>query len=150
MTKHRIASPIKRHETCEQLETAPAKSEAEPRVFRPFIDGSQLWLGLGEEGFRRKVNVLVDESCGAQHLVGGITIFPPGERCIKHSHPGSDEINIIISGQGTLLAGGKALVFKESDFLFIPDGMEHQHYNHGATPLVLAFIYGPPGKLPQR
>jgi quercetin dioxygenase-like cupin family protein len=124
--------------------------ESGPKVLRPFVDGKQLWLGLEEEGFRRKVNLLVSKDLGAKHLTAGLTIFPPGERCALHAHPGSEEVNIVIKGRGVAYVGGVEMELFEGCFVFIPEGMEHQHYNNGDEPLVLAYVYGPPGELPTR
>jgi putative monooxygenase len=123
------------------------------RVVNPFRDAKQIWLGLQEEGLRRKVFRIIDkELVHSENLVAGLTIFEPGERCAPHNHPESEEINIAIRGGG--IAYDKTAKvetrFKQGDWIFIPKGHVHVHYNDGEEPLWLMWCYAPPGELPKR
>lgn len=119
------------------------------KVLRPFQDAKEIWLGLDTPGMVRKVFRLVDgELVGSKHFVGGLTIFEPGEASSLHSHPGSEEIDIAIKGSGLVVCDGEQRPFAEHDFMFIPEGVEHQHINNGTEPLWLVWIYAPPGELP--
>jgi mannose-6-phosphate isomerase-like protein (cupin superfamily) len=125
----------------------------EIQVIDTFKDAEQVWIGLGEEGHRRKVWRAVNEArMGATKIVAGIAIFEPGERCAAHSHPGCEEINFAVKGGGIVIdtTHNKEKRFKEHDFLFIPEGVEHVHYNDGREPLLLLFAYAPPGQLPTK
>lgn len=119
------------------------------RIMNAFKDGKAFWLGLDEEGMRRKVFRLMDPERGAKHMVCGLTIFEPGEASSLHNHPGSEELNIAIRGRGVVRSEGEEREFQEMDFMFIPEGVEHQHINTGDEPLWLFFIYTPPGQLPK-
>ena len=120
---------------------------------KAFKDAKQIWLGLDEEGLRRKVFRAVDhEQLGAERMVAGLTIFEPGERCAPHNHPGSEEVNFVVEGSGIAydIDNGTEFRFSKHDFIWIPDGMMHVHYNDGDEPLLLFWCYAPPGDLPTR
>ena len=120
------------------------------KVLSPFKDAKEVWIGLDEPGFRRKVFRLVDkELVASEFLVAGVTIFEPGESSSWHNHPESEEIDIIIKGHGELLDDGVRATFKQNDWMFIPKGVYHQHINNGDEPLWLIWLYTPPGELPK-
>ena len=120
-------------------------------VIDPFQEANPAWLGLGEDGLRRKVFKVIDEDLrGSEFLTGGLTIFEPGEASSLHSHPGSEEINFIVAGTGEVVAedGGRT-PFAAHTFMYIPRGVKHQHVNTGREPLWLIFVYGPHGQVPR-
>jgi oxalate decarboxylase/phosphoglucose isomerase-like protein (cupin superfamily) len=118
---------------------------------RPFKDGKEIWIGLDTPGFRRKVFRLVDkELVGSEHIVAGLTIFEPGESSSLHNHPGSEEVDIMVKGTGDVMVDGKPIPFAEGDWVFIPEGVFHQHVNNGNEPLWLIWMYTPPGELPKK
>ena len=125
----------------------------EIKIINTFKDAEQIWLGLEEEGHRRKVFRAVDHTqLGAEQIVAGLTIFEPGERCASHSHPGSEEINFVVKGGGIAIDvdNNKETRFKQYDYMWIPDGVEHVHYNDMEEPLWLLWAYAPPGQLPTK
>lgn len=125
----------------------------EIKVIKTYKDTKEIWLGLEEEGHRRKVFRAIDEEqLGAKNMVAGLTIFEPGERCAAHSHPGSEEINFVVGGGGIAIdvTHGKETRFGKHDFIFIPDGVEHVHFNDTEEPLFLLWCYAPPGMLPTK
>ncbi len=120
------------------------------KILTPFKDGKQIWIGLDEPGFRRKAFRTVDaEMVNSKYFAAGLTVFEPGESSSLHNHPGSEEIDIIVRGGGELLDNGERAPFKEGDWMFIPEGVYHQHVNNGDEPLWLIWIYTPPGELPK-
>lgn len=123
----------------------------EIKIIKTFKESEQFWLGLETPGHRRKVFRAVDKAqVGAEKLVAGLTIFEPGERCAAHSHPGSEEINFVVKGGGVAIdvTNGKETRFEQYDYMWIPDGVEHVHYNDTNEPLWLLWAYGPPNKMP--
>jgi oxalate decarboxylase/phosphoglucose isomerase-like protein (cupin superfamily) len=123
------------------------------RILDPFKNSRPLWLGLDEEGFRRKVfQIITDDTVGSQHLRAGLTIFEPGEQCAPHNHPQSEEINVALKGSGIAIdvTAGTESRFKAHDWIFIPKGHVHVHRNDGDEPLWLLWCYAPPGDLPTR
>lgn len=120
------------------------------KILSPFKDAKEIWIGLDEPGSRRKVFRLVDkELVSSKHIVAGLTIFEPGESSSWHNHAGSEEVDIIVRGHGELLDAGERTAFKEGDWMFIPDGVFHQHINNGDEPMWLIWMYTPPGELPK-
>jgi oxalate decarboxylase/phosphoglucose isomerase-like protein (cupin superfamily) len=123
---------------------------AQVKILSPFKDGKELWIGLDSPGFRRKVFRLVDkELVDSEHIVAGLTIFEPGESSSRHNHPGSEEVDIMVRGTGHVVVDGKTMPFEEGDWVFIPEGVYHQHVNDGKEPLWLIWMYTPPGELPK-
>jgi putative monooxygenase len=123
------------------------------RILDPFKDSQPRWLGLEEDGLRRKVfEIVTAESVGSHNLRAGLTIFEPGEECAPHKHPGSEEFNVAIRGSGLALdiTAGTELPFKQNDWIFIPADHIHVHRNNGNEPLWLLWCYAPPGELPKR
>lgn len=123
------------------------------RILDPFADSRPLWLGLDEEGLRRKVfRVINAETVGSAHLTAGLTIFEPGEQCAPHNHPESEEFNVVLRGSGLAIdvTLGTESAFRENDWIFIPKGHVHIHRNTGREPLWLLLCYAPPGELPAR
>ncbi len=121
-----------------------------PRVIDPFTEGQLRWLGLDEEGFRRKVFSIAGRDVGnSEFLSAGLTIFDPGESSSLHNHPDSEEIDFIVKGSGEMLdEHGKSTPFAEHTFMLIEKGKFHRHVNTGREPLWLIWVYGPLGELP--
>jgi putative monooxygenase len=122
-------------------------------VIKTFTEAEQVWIGLEEDGMRRKIYRAVnDAQVGAKKIVAGLAAFEPGERCAPHAHPGCEEINFVVKGSGIVMdtSNGGEKPFAQHDFLFIPEGVEHVHYNNGNETLLLLFAYAPPGMLPSR
>lgn len=120
------------------------------RTIDPFRDSNALWLGLNEPGYRRKVFKIIDRDLvNSEFMVGGLTIFDPGESSSDHNHPESEEVNYIVRGSGKVLSEGEEEAFGPNTFMFIPKGVFHRHVNTGSEPLWLAFVYTPPADLPK-
>ncbi|MDA8385526.1 MAG: cupin domain-containing protein [Actinomycetota bacterium] len=119
-------------------------------VIDPFRDGRTSWLGLDEEGFRRKVfSVVGKDLLNSEFMSAGITIFEPGESSSLHNHPESEEVDFIVKGHGEVRDEfGNVTPFDEHTFMFIEKGKLHQHVNTGREPMWLIWIYGPHGQLP--
>src|SRR5439155_6934335 len=71
------------------------------RTINPFHDANEFWLGLEEDGLRRKVvNVVYRGLVASQQRVAGLTIFDPVAASSYHNHPESEVINYIVGGAG--------------------------------------------------
>ena len=120
------------------------------RTINPFRNANEFWLGLEEDGLRRKVFKVVDrELVNSEHMVAGLTIFDPGEASSYHNHPESEEINYIVRGSGKVVSEEEEEEFGANSFMFIPKGVFHRHVNTGDEPMWLIFMYTPPGQLPR-
>ncbi len=120
------------------------------RLISPERDGEQIWLGLDEEGMRRKVFRFVSPAIGSQEFMAGVTIFEPGESSSYHVHEESEEINLVLAGSGTLVSEGEEAPFGTGDAMWMPKGVHHQHRNTGTEPLKLFWVYTPQADLPTR
>jgi len=119
------------------------------RTIEPFQSSNQFWLGLDEEGFRRKVFKVIDKDLvNSEHIVAGLTIFEPGESSSYHNHPDSEELDYIVRGSGNVISDDEEENFGSNSFMFIPKGVFHRHMNTGDEPMWMVFMYTPPGQLP--
>ena len=119
------------------------------QVLDPIENGKHIWLG-DESGMVRKVFRTVDkELCNSEYFVSGITYFEPGESSSLHNHPDSEEIDFIIQGEGIVESDGEKKPFKPMQYMFIPKGVMHRHYNTGKNTMILLWAYTPPGELPK-
>ena len=118
------------------------------RLISPFRDGEQIWLGLDEEGMRRKVFRFVSPAIGSEEFMAGITIFEPGESSSYHVHERSEEVNLVLQGTGMLVSEGEEAEFQEGDAMWVPRNVYHQHRNTGTEPLRLFWVYTPQSELP--
>ena len=109
-------------------------------ILNPYKDSEKIWLGTKPGEIRKVFRVVSPQLVGSTMFVAGITIFEPGEASSLHSHPNSEEIDF----------EGERKQFKEYDFMFIPKGVEHRHINTCDKPLILLWIYSPPGELPNK
>jgi mannose-6-phosphate isomerase-like protein (cupin superfamily) len=119
------------------------------RLISPFQDGEPIWIGLDEEGMRRKVFRFVSPDIGSEEFMAGITIFEPGEASSYHVHQDSEEINLVLEGSGLLVSEGEETPFEAGQAMWMPKGVHHQHRNTGAGPLKLFWVYTPQAPLPQ-
>ncbi len=119
------------------------------KILDPFKDGKQIWLGE-KDGMIRKVFRTIDkELCGSEYFVSGITLFDPGESSSLHNHPVSEEIDFVIQGEGLVESDGEKKPFTTMQYMFIPKGVMHRHYNTGKETLILFWAYTPAGELPK-
>jgi putative monooxygenase len=120
------------------------------QTIEPFQSSNQFWLGLDEEGFRRKVFKVIDKDLvNSEHIVAGLTIFEPGESSSYHNHPDSEELDYIVRGSGNVISDDEEENFGSNSFMFIPKGVFHRHMNTGDEPMWMVFMYTPPGQLPE-
>ena len=118
-------------------------------ILNPYKDSEKIWLGNKPGEIRKVFRVVSPQLVNSTMFVAGITIFEPGEASSLHSHPNSEEIDFVIQGCGEVESEGERKPFKEHDFMFIPKGVEHRHINTCDKPLILLWIYSPPGELPK-
>ena len=79
------------------------------RLISPFDDAEQIWIGLDEPGYRRKVFRFLSPEMGSEEFMAGITVFEPGEASSYHVHESSEEMNLVLSGSGVLVSEGEVL-----------------------------------------
>ena len=83
------------------------------------VCSEEIWLGLDEEGFRRKVfRVVGKDLCDTEFLNSGLKIFEPGETSSLHNHPESEEVDFIVKGHGDVDPQGNRTAFAEHSYIY--------------------------------
>ena len=89
---------------------------------------------------------LVDSRLGTEAIdLHHNTLFPGGPRGRYHRHSKADNVYIVVSGVGELIADGVAHTVREGQIIFIPAGMAHSLSNPGSEPFKIFEIYAPAG-----
>ena len=82
---------------------------------------------------------------GSERFSAGVVRLEPGKGHERHSHPDSDEILFVISGEGEQEVGDETREISAGELVFVPEGVEHGTVNTGWETLVLLAVYAPPG-----
>lgn len=98
------------------------------------------------DGGRGKKKKLVDTSLGTHALdVHFNSLAPGGQRGKLHKHSVADNVYIVRSGEGELIAEGKVYTIRKDQIIFIPAGMRHSVSNVSDAPFEIFEIYAPAG-----
>ena len=81
----------------------------------------------------------------SERFSAGVVILEPGKGHDSHTHPDSDEILYIISGEGEQTVGEDTREVGPGEMIYIPAGVEHGTINTGWETLQLLAVYAPPG-----
>jgi len=74
-----------------------------------------------------------------QHLQVGILRLKPGEKDTQEPHA-SDEIYLVLEGDGFIEIGKKAYVLKKDLFIYVPANVRHKFYGNTQEILVVYFF----------
>jgi len=74
-----------------------------------------------------------------QHLQVGILRLKPGEKDTQEPHP-SDEIYLVLEGDGFIEIGKKAYILKKDLFIYVPARVIHRFYGNTQEILVVYFF----------
>jgi mannose-6-phosphate isomerase-like protein (cupin superfamily) len=74
-----------------------------------------------------------------QHLQVGILRLKPGELDTQEPHS-SDEIYLVLEGDGFIEIGKKAYMVKKDLFIFVPAEVRHRFYGNTKEILVIYFF----------
>ena len=89
---------------------------------------------------------LIDGRLGTDTIdVHHNTLFPGGPSGRYHRHSKSDNVYIVVSGVGQLVADGVPYSVREGQIIFIPAGVPHSLSNPGDEPFRIFEIYAPAG-----
>lgn len=114
-------------------------------VIDPVKDGKVTMRGSADDNSLREITWLVGEDMVAsEQFVGGLSTLPKGITAPVHVHPDSEEINVVLAGQGNLITDKGKEPVKVGDWNFIPKGVPHSHENTGDEPFTIVWIYSPP------
>jgi mannose-6-phosphate isomerase-like protein (cupin superfamily) len=70
--------------------------------------------------------------------------IPPGEEIGEEAHPKTDQLLIIVDGEGQAVLDGKRQPADEHNVIFVTAGTSHNVQNTGRKDLKLFTIYSPP------
>jgi mannose-6-phosphate isomerase-like protein (cupin superfamily) len=73
------------------------------------------------------------------------TLFPGGPSGRYHRHSKADNVYIVTTGVGQLLADGVTYSVRKGQIIFIPAGVPHALSNPGDEPFGIFEIYAPAG-----
>ncbi len=79
------------------------------------------------------------EWTGAEQLVSGMSIFPPGTVIVEHTH-NVEEIVVVIGGQGNAVIDGQVYPVKAVSTTWIPADVPHYFENTGEGDLTILWI----------
>lgn len=82
---------------------------------------------------------------GSERFSAGVVNLEPGKGHDLHTHPDSDEILFIISGEGEQTVDDDTRAVGAGEMVYIPAGVEHGTINTGWEALQLLAVYAPPG-----
>jgi mannose-6-phosphate isomerase-like protein (cupin superfamily) len=74
-----------------------------------------------------------------QHLQVGILRLKPGEKDTQEPHA-SDEIYLVLEGDGFIEIGKKAYIIKRDLFVYVPARLKHRFYGNTREILVVYFF----------
>lgn len=82
---------------------------------------------------------------GGDRFSAGVVRLEPGKGHERHTHPDSDEILYVISGEGEQEVADETRDIEAGEMVFVPEGVEHGTRNTGWETMVLLAVYAPPG-----
>lgn len=103
------------------------KTNVDDVAFEPGLDPDEGWIDM-------KVQFLVTaHNAGAEDVVFGRTVLPPGARHEWHRHPHAEEIQFVAAGEGTVLDGDEEIAMRAGDVFFTPKNRWHGFRNTSDT-----------------
>jgi mannose-6-phosphate isomerase-like protein (cupin superfamily) len=98
-----------------------------------------------EERGRLRSHFLLDAGdLGARNLSVTWVDVPPGAEQRLHSHEDSEQVYVIVRGQGRMHLAGDEEDVGEGDLVFIPPATDHGIVNDGTETLVYVSAASPP------
>jgi uncharacterized RmlC-like cupin family protein len=83
------------------------------------------------------------DTVGTRHVLGMLTIIPPGSSNPAHKHENAEALAYLMSGRARLVSGGKDYIVGPETFAYSPPGEVHQWTNLSDTePVMIVGIYG--------
>ncbi|MFC4248817.1 cupin domain-containing protein [Natribaculum luteum] len=81
----------------------------------------------------------------SERLSAGVVQLEPGRGHELHTHPDSDEVLYVVSGEGEQTVAGETREVAAGEMIYIPADVEHGTQNTGWETLKLLAVYAPPG-----
>ncbi len=113
----------------------------------PYVDAGGLPAANVPRPFERELKVVMSPETHPD--VEGFTLLfstlaPAGGGTDTHSHEGSGELMVVVSGRGKAWLAGEEHILKPGAALYAPPGVEHRTLNEGGIPLELVCVFIPP------
>ncbi len=89
-------------------------------------------LPRADRGNGASTTRLVNQSCGSQSMINGITTIPPKGAIPMHYH-NCEESVLVLSGTSVAFVGEIELAVKTGDVTWIPANLPHQFRNRSDT-----------------
>lgn len=105
------------------------------------FNGSIRKLAKDNKDFRREVAT-------GSHSQVVLMCLRPGEDIGDEVHPGTDQIFVVVKGDGEAVLDGASQPLDKGALLLVPAGMRHNIRNTGDKRLRLVTIYAPPHHAP--
>ena len=84
---------------------------------------------------------LLKDNTSLKNLVVSSTTLHPGKSTRGHSHPGKEEVYMIISGSGRMQLDDYEFDISGGEMVLIDDGVFHRVYNTGNIDLYMVCIF---------
>jgi mannose-6-phosphate isomerase-like protein (cupin superfamily) len=110
---------------------------SEVRVLR-IAGGEHFQMGNGEN-WR-----VVYPEMGAEHITLNYAIHQPGAEFTPHVHEHSEDVIVVLEGEGHIRSGEELIPFQAGDVLYVPAGVLHGTINTGEGRLVMFSCQAPP------
>lgn len=72
----------------------------------------------------------------------------PGEDIGEETHPGNDQLLVLVKGKGEVRLDGSASAVDKGSLVSVPAGTRHNLVNTGSKPIHLYTVYAPPETAP--
>jgi transketolase C-terminal domain/subunit len=80
-----------------------------------------------------------------QQFSVGMSLIEPGKIHEEHKHDGNEELIVVMGGEGMAKIAGREFAVGYGSVIAIDPGEYHGFVNTGHQPLILLWIYDPPG-----
>ena len=84
---------------------------------------------------------LIKDNTSLNNLVVSSTTLHPGKSTRGHSHPGKEEVYMIMSGTGKMQLDDKEIEIVGGEMVLIEDGVFHRVHNTGDIDLYMVCIF---------
>ena len=81
------------------------------------------------------------DNTSLNNLVVSSTTLHPGKSTRRHSHPGKEEVYMIMSGTGKMQLDDKEFDITGGEMVLIEDGVFHRVHNTGEVDLYMVCIF---------
>jgi quercetin dioxygenase-like cupin family protein len=121
--------------------TEPFRTRVDDVPLEPNLREAEGWVNM-------QVQFLIDRRvAGAENLVVGRTVLPPGARHDRHLHENCDEFLVVLSGAGEVYTNTGREPSAAGDVVFTPRGNWHGFDNTGTEDVVLFWGWSGAGAL---